>query len=212
MSENGSGTGAISTGETPKRRGRKPYPRDEYGNIIRPDGSTGGKGGGSPKSGGKPTLSNRPARKKEIVSTLVDINPLICQGMCLLTSVPVQYAMGIHMDKDSPDFGKVFITDIGRMLILPDNLIDVYGEAGSRFAETPLGIKLSANMGGIAPYLFVVMALISTGMWGANVFRAKAQLKPVVEQMKKHQQMSATEQQQRNEDILILRSTLVTEK
>jgi hypothetical protein len=38
-------------------------------------------------------------------------------------------------------------------------------------------------------------------MWGANVFRAKAQLKPVVEQMKKHQQMSATEQQARNEDI-----------
>jgi heme exporter protein D len=56
-------------------------------------------------------------------------------------------------------------------------------------------------MGGIAPYLFVVMALISTGMWGANVVRAKSELKPVVEQMKRQHQINATEQQQRNEDI-----------
>ena len=64
MSENGSGTGAISTGETPKRRGRKPYPRDEYGNIIRPDGSTGSKAGGTAKPRGSLHLVIDPPERR----------------------------------------------------------------------------------------------------------------------------------------------------
>jgi hypothetical protein len=39
----------VAPETTPKRRGRQPYPRDEMGNIIRPDGSK-GKPVGRPRS------------------------------------------------------------------------------------------------------------------------------------------------------------------
>lgn len=197
--EEQNGHGEVVTGERPKRRGRKPYPRDADGNIIRPDGSTGAKR--RTTTSGRPTVDNRDARKKEIVATLVDINPLICQGMCLVNGIPVQYAMGINLQKGSADFGKTFITPIGAMLVMPDQLIDVYGEAGARFAETPLGLKISDNIGGFTAYAFCLMAVVTTGFWVAGIVRNRGQLKPIIEQMKEQNHPSATDTNQVMDDI-----------
>ena len=62
--ETGEGVGSFGASEIPrKRRGRKPYPRDEFGNIIRPASATNA-GTGSTNKGGKEGLDIKNDREK----------------------------------------------------------------------------------------------------------------------------------------------------
>ncbi|MGH2612479.1 MAG: hypothetical protein ACRDFB_05460 [Rhabdochlamydiaceae bacterium] len=184
------------TGEQPKKRGRKPLPRDEHGNIIR-DGKVSYK-----RTTGKPSIENRAARKKEIVATLVQINPYICQGMCMIGHIPQQYAMGVHLgDPNDSNFGKTFVTPIGMAMCLPDGVVELYGEAGARFVETPLGQKLMSNVENIAPFGFVALAAVATTVWAIQLPKVMKSLKPIIDEMQAKNQPSATETNITAEDI-----------
>lgn len=195
--EDGSSNGAgnLTTGEVKRGRGRPKLPRDEYGNIIRDGSGSSSSGSGSSKTSGKATAANRDSRKKQIVTGISELNPYLIQGLAPMMGVPIQYCMGVNLNSASVDFGSTFITPIGKMMILPDPLIEFYGTTGAHLQETPFYQLVDSKIGGVAPYGFVILAGAATIVWFVSLMKARPQLKEITEALQKAQQPGATETQ-----------------
>lgn len=116
----------------PKKRGRQPYPRDDAGNIIRPDGST----GPAPKSGGTKspqlgvgfTLNNRPRVREQIQGIHTAVATLTKQPVFMLSNQEADSLTNALCDV--LDFHKINLTQSsgvgGLYLVLAVTVFGVY--------------------------------------------------------------------------------------
>lgn len=169
----------FATGEQPKKRGRPKLPRDEFGNIIR-DGVVSPKSGSTSKrtSGKRYTAENRNERIAAFSTTITQFNPMLLDATCWMTGTPKQYCMGISSGPDGKP--AIYVTDLGKQLMLPDNIIMMQAMGAARMQETPIGEKWSQVAEQYMPLGFAILAIGSTAMWFVGLMKMRPQIKEAV--------------------------------
>ncbi len=160
--------------EEPRRRGRKAYPRDEQGRIIRPDGSVGPRPQGARRTGGggladdlaerEAVVANRKAREQRYNQMIrEEANPLVLDIGCFIAGVPKQQVL-------IPVAGGFRVNPMGEALMFNDIQITIFSKTLARMHETPAGQQLMDKLEGISPYAFLGLSAVMLLMYAMNLF------------------------------------------
>jgi hypothetical protein len=179
-----------------RRGGRKPLPRDEFGNIVRPP-----KPGEKPPSPPNPNKKqNREQRKALIEDKLHEANPMVVDAVCMIAKIPPQIAKRPVevIGEDGRPHLTIQLTEFGEALGLPNNVVTMYANTGAHLQETDLGWKAERIAGKAVPYALLAGCIMATAMWALAIMKSREQLMAAAqmfaEQQRQAEQRAASDQ------------------